>query len=135
MAFRRELRASSNRVERSPTASIIAVLAAALSLLPLACFHSSSLLEAKEPQKPDPSAVPATPSFYNKDTQRLFKAKCRPCHGDKVRKGSLDLRSRAGLLKGSESGPVIVPGKPDESLLYQMVRDGKMPAGKNEKLA
>src|SRR5205085_8616995 len=35
-----------------------------------------------------------------------------------------------GALKGSESGPVIAPGKPDESRLYQLVRDGKMPPGK-----
>ena len=42
----------------------------------------------------------------------------------------MNLSSLEGVMKGSESGPVIVPGKPEESRLYQMVRDGKMPPGK-----
>jgi len=42
----------------------------------------------------------------------------------------MNLSSLDGVMKGSESGPVVAPGKPDESRLYQMVRDGKMPPGK-----
>ena len=36
----------------------------------------------------------------------LFQAKCLRCHGEKSKKAELDLRTRAGILKGSESGPV-----------------------------
>ena len=35
----------------------------------------------------------------------------------------------ASVLASSETGAVVVPGKPDESRLYQMVHDGKMPPG------
>ena len=31
------------------------------------------------------------------------------------------------MLKGSESGEIVVRGKPDDSLLYEMVHDGLMP--------
>src|SRR5437899_2526679 len=134
MAVRRELRASSDRIERSPTGRTLIVLAAGLGILGVSYCYRSSSLEAEEPQKTNRLAVPATPLSFEGDIQPLFTAKCLRCHGDKVRKGSLDLSSWAGLLKGSESGPVVVPGKPDDSLLYQMVRDGKMPAGKKDKL-
>ena len=46
----------------------------------------------------------------------ILHVKCIVCHGKQIREGGLDLRTRAGLLKGGKSGPVIVPGKPEESL-------------------
>ena len=51
----------------------------------------------------------------------LFKEKCLACHGNdpKKLKGDLDLRTRAGLLKGGESEESsVVPGKPLQSPLY-----------------
>ncbi len=42
----------------------------------------------------------------------------------------LNLGAYEPLMKGSESGPVVVPGKPDESRLYRLVQEGKMPMGK-----
>src|SRR5262249_52567585 len=75
-----------------------------------------------------------TPVF-EADVEPLLKAKCARCHGDKARKADLNLGSRAAILKGSESGPVIVPGKPAESKLYEMVHEGKMPPGNKDKLS
>lgn len=60
----------------------------------------------------------------------IFKANCVQCHGDKIRRKELDLSSVAAALRGSGSGPVVVPGKPEESQLYRMVRSGAMPVGK-----
>jgi len=50
----------------------------------------------------------------------LLSEKCLACHGKgEVRLKNLDLSQRDGALKGGESGkPALVPGKPDESLLY-----------------
>ncbi len=36
---------------------------------------------------------------------------------------------KGDLLEGGFSGPAIVPGKPEQSLLYQMLADGRMPRG------
>src|SRR5579884_986788 len=71
---------------------------------------------------------------FETDILPLLQAKCLRCHGEKSKKAELDLRTRAGILKGSESGPVVQPGKPEESPLYEMVHSGKMPPGKNNKL-
>ncbi|HKI38038.1 MAG TPA: PSD1 and planctomycete cytochrome C domain-containing protein [Gemmataceae bacterium] len=80
------------------------------------------------------SAADPMPSFQGA-IRPLFEAKCFRCHGDKPRKGDLDLRTGAGILKGGESGPAVVPGKPDDSLLYEKVRGGTMPPGKKERLS
>src|SRR5262249_23538058 len=62
--------------------------------------------------------------------QPILQNNCVPCHGDKVRMKDLNVGSYEALMKGSESGSVIVPGKPDESRLYQLIQEGKMPMGK-----
>src|SRR5262249_6143623 len=49
-------------------------------------------------------------------------------------KAGLDLRTRAGMLKGGESGPALVPGESARSLLFEMIRKGEMPRGKEGKL-
>jgi mono/diheme cytochrome c family protein len=54
----------------------------------------------------------------------LLQTKCLACHGhdEKQLKGKLDLRHRAGLLKGGASGnPAIIPGQPETSPLYLAV--------------
>ena len=69
----------------------------------------------------------------------LLKAKCFACHGegDKAPKGGLDVRTRAALLKGGDTGTSLAPGKPDASLLYKAVKwDGiEMPPKENDRLS
>ena len=60
----------------------------------------------------------------------ILQSNCLQCHGDKVRMKDLNVGAYESLMKGSESGPVVVPGKPDESRLYQLIQEGKMPVGK-----
>src|SRR5512145_970678 len=47
----------------------------------------------------------------------VLKKHCLECHGE-ARKGGLDLRTHAGLLKGSASGRVVVPHEPQQSKLF-----------------
>jgi len=47
---------------------------------------------------------------------------CLKCHGESKQEGGLQLTSLASLLAGGDSGPAIVPGKPDESLLLEALR-------------
>jgi hypothetical protein len=49
---------------------------------------------------------------------------CYKCHsaGAEKIKGGLVLDTRDGWMKGGDSGPVIIPGKPDESLLVKAIR-------------
>ena len=54
----------------------------------------------------------------------LFFERCHNCHSTKAKKqrGGLLLDSRDAILKGGDSGPAVVPGQPDKSLLLQAVR-------------
>jgi mono/diheme cytochrome c family protein len=61
----------------------------------------------------------------------ILDANCVLCHGD-VRMSDLDLRQRETILQGGKRGPAIVPGKAEESLLYNAVRregELQMPPG------
>lgn len=70
-----------------------------------------------------------TDEHFEKKVRPLLLAKCASCHGPEKIKGGLRLDA-AGIAKGGESGPVVVPGKPNESRLIQAVRQSgelKMP--------
>jgi mono/diheme cytochrome c family protein len=78
----------------------------------------------------DSSAAPLT---FESHVRPILKAYCFDCHGegDKL-KGDLDLRLSRLILEGGSSGPVVLAGKPDASLLYQRVKTAKMPPGKKK---
>jgi hypothetical protein len=60
----------------------------------------------------------------------LFVQRCLDCHSGPNPKGDFDLSSRKKFLAGGELGPVVVPGQPDESLLWQYVDQDRMPPKK-----
>jgi hypothetical protein len=66
--------------------------------------------------------------LFEKDIRPILKAHCFDCHGEgETLKGGLDLRLRRLMLKGGDDGPVLVPGKPDQSPLFKLVHSGEMP--------
>src|SRR5436309_2562445 len=62
--------------------------------------------------------------FFEKNIRPLLSENCYKCHSAQSEKlkGGLLLDSRDGLLKGGETGPAIVPGDPEKSLLIKAVR-------------
>ena len=62
--------------------------------------------------------------FFESQIRPLLANMCYQCHSQesKKAKGGLLLDSREGLLNGGDSGPVIVRGDPDKSLLIKAVR-------------
>ena len=72
-----------------------------------------------------PSGAPR----FERDVLPLLTAKCVKCHGGDRPKAGLDLQTRAGLLKGGESGPALVPGDSGKSLVLELIRKGDMPPG------
>ncbi|MFP6762037.1 MAG: DUF1549 domain-containing protein, partial [Planctomycetaceae bacterium] len=53
--------------------------------------------------------------------------RCIVCHGARQQSGGLDLRTAASMLKGGASGPAIVPGSPQESLILRKIHARDMP--------
>ena len=66
-------------------------------------------------------AAPAieTAVVREQDARAVFQARCVTCHGGLRKEGGLDMRTVASRLKGGKSGPALVAGKPEESLLYK----------------
>lgn len=61
--------------------------------------------------------------WFEREVRPLLSQHCLSCHSKSVgTKGGLSLDSRESILAGGDSGPAIVPGKPDESLLIEAIR-------------
>lgn len=75
----------------------------------------------------DDRTRPQPGSSFELQVRPILQARCSKCHSEKVQKGGLDLSSREGILKGGESGLVLVAGQPNESVLYEQVREKHMP--------
>ena len=61
--------------------------------------------------------------FLQQKLLPLLQARCLECHGGREEiKGGLLITGRDTLLRGGDSGPSIVPGRPDESLLVEAIR-------------
>ncbi len=84
------------------------------------------------PKEQPPGAAAAPEAGITLEQEQFFEAKVRPvlvthcgkCHASTAKKlrGGLRLDSREGLRLGGDSGPAIVPGQPDESLLLRAIR-------------
>ncbi len=73
---------------------------------------------------------------YKQHVRPILKAHCFHCHGEAGEiEGSLDLRLRRFILDGGDSGPAIVPGEPEASLLLDRVSTGEMPPGDDKQLS
>ncbi|MBI1901737.1 MAG: PSD1 domain-containing protein [Planctomycetia bacterium] len=109
---------------RFPTAVALAFAAASICAL-----HASD-------NEPSPEQV----QFFESKVRPLLAGRCFKCHGPEKQKGGLRLDSRERALAGGESGPAVVPGKPDESLLVdainfrglEMPKDGRLKPGEVE---
>ena len=82
-------------------------------LASLSCLLSYPLLAAE------------TTSF-RRDILPILANSCVKCHSGDEPKGGLNLTTRKGLLVGGDSGPAVVLGKSDQSLLIKLVQ-GKDP--------
>jgi hypothetical protein len=68
----------------------------------------------------DPGARVAA-EFFEARVRPVLAESCQKCHGPQKQSSGLRLDSREAILRGGDSGPVLVPGKPDDSLLIQAV--------------
>jgi mono/diheme cytochrome c family protein len=74
-----------------------------------------------------PLGIRADERLFREKVAPIFERHCVVCHqGDKP-KGGLSLVTGAGLTAGGENGKAVEPGKPDESLLIEMI-SGEKPA-------
>jgi len=70
------------------------------------------------------------PPVSEGDVQAILGAKCWVCHGRREKTAGLDLRTRESLLRGGKSGPALIPGDPEGSLLVRRIAAQEMPPPK-----
>jgi len=67
-------------------------------------------------QNPEPRKVD-----FATEVLPIFEKSCGNCHGPKMRMSGLRLDTKPGAFAGGENGKAIIPGKSDESPLYQRI--------------
>lgn len=83
----------------------------------------------------EPSA--ADIEFFEKQVRPVLVEHCHKCHGPTKQWANLRLDSREAMVKGGDSGPAIVSGQPETSLLIRAVQhtDDNLKMPENGKLA
>jgi WD40 repeat protein len=87
-------------------------------LIGIALLLALLFLAPQQASAADPKKGPV--SFIN-DVAPILKENCFACHDAKKRKGKLDMTTYASLRKGGEKEDPLVPGKPDESTIIDLV--------------
>ncbi|MSV27181.1 MAG: hypothetical protein EXQ52_00305, partial [Bryobacterales bacterium] len=95
----------------------------------IVCFPESFAQQSS----PQPSEAIRTVDYY-RDVQSILTANCAKCHQGPTAPAELHVDSVAGLMKGGTSGPAIIPGNGESSLLVSRIADtgtNRMPPGGN----
>ncbi|MBU6175269.1 MAG: DUF1549 domain-containing protein, partial [Planctomycetes bacterium] len=101
----------------------------------------SSLGLCQNPSDSDTNTPAEKLAFFENKIRPILVEHCYACHSQEAvtkgkLKGNLFLDSREGMVRGGDTGPSLVPGKPNDSLLlkalhydeYEMPPAGKLPA-------
>lgn len=75
------------------------------------------------------SAADDPPPSFTKDVKPFLTNYCQNCHSGRRAKGGYSVESVANMLKKGKKGPMVVPGKPEESRLMMTLtgRARRMP--------
>ncbi len=87
-------------------------------LLLLVLIAPLSAAETPAIQPVDPQL--SRPVDFYQDVFPILEAKCLACHNVKTKEGALVLENVDAILRGGDSGPAVVAGKPEESLLLKL---------------
>lgn len=82
---------------------------------------SAVTLFAQNPN-PDPNV-----EYFDKTIAPILAANCLDCHSAHEPKAKLNLQNHKQAMAGSEKGPVIKPGQPDKSVLWDVITFDDMP--------
>ena len=99
------------------------------------CVFLQTAAGAPQVDRSASTIAPQDLHFFETQIRPLLSEHCYECHAGESRilRGGLRLDHREGVLQGGDSGPAIVAGNPEASLLMQAVRYQSMempPAGR-----
>jgi hypothetical protein len=91
-----------------------------LGLMWLACAASGVSMAQDEPISRDTAA--AQTEFFEKKIRPILVERCYECHSGSESNGGLRLDDRQRVRRGGDTGPALVEGQPDASLMIRAVR-------------
>lgn len=93
-------------------------------ILPVLLAGMAIVCDAQQPgQKAPPRKAKADAVNYYRDIEPILNSSCVSCHQASMAAGGLRLDAPENLLQGGASGPAVVPGKAQKSLLYTRLTD------------
>jgi hypothetical protein len=97
-------------------------LLSALSLL--LCAGTAWAIDEEKPRALEAKPTSDQIEFFEKKIRPALVEHCYKCHSESAEKikGGLVLDTREGIRRGGDSGPAIVPGNLEESVLIQAIR-------------
>lgn len=61
------------------------------------------------------------------DVLPIVLLRCAPCHGARIQRGGVDLRTPGAMKRGGKNGPALIPGDPDHSLMMRRIESEACP--------
>lgn len=106
-------------------------------LLPLVSLVAPTARGMAAVSAPNAETKHAAMQFFENEVRPLLVQRCYECHGEKKQKGGLRVDNISYLKSGGSSGPALVEGNPDKSLIIEAVRyhDDELAMPPKEKLA
>jgi len=84
----------------------------------IATMYAQGPGQKAPPKKPKADAV-----NYYRDIEPILKANCESCHQAAMAAGGLRVDAPENVLQGGASGPSVIPGKAQQSVLYTRLTD------------
>jgi hypothetical protein len=84
---------------------------------------------ALAPARPGAAATPppARPVSFAREVAPILDRWCVSCHGVHEAEAALRLDSLSGVMRGGDTGPVVIPGNPADSLLLAKIEHRHRP--------
>ncbi|MGB0740282.1 MAG: c-type cytochrome domain-containing protein, partial [Planctomycetaceae bacterium] len=108
------------------------------SLLLLSLLLSQTVVADEDAQLSVEDPQLGRPVDFDQDIRPILQANCTACHNVSDNEAGVIVESVESMLKSEASSPVLVPGKPEESLLFTLSRrgvDSSMPPLPNDRQA
>ena len=117
----RDARTGPSRYGNEATCSLQPVICDAGKLVGLIALVTAAMLSTGYAADNDIATQDAQRRHFETHIRPLLLDHCIDCHGPDSQDGGLRLDKKAGWQSGGDSGPAIVPSRPDESLLMRAV--------------
>ncbi len=97
----------------------------------LSAILLNGCLQTDIEQLPPPQDVVLKPNpAFSKDIKPILDSFCVKCHNPQDAHKGLSLDTYEGIMKGHKSGPVLVPGQPQQSTLLIVIKQDTPPASR-----